>query len=52
MKELFSTTNNNDALWDGTYKGKAQPMGVYAYYIQVICNNKQQTQKGNVTLVR
>ncbi len=51
-QELFSTTNKNDALWDGTYKGKAQPMGVYAYYIQVICNNKQQTQKGNVTLVR
>lgn len=51
-QELFSTTNKNDALWDGTYKGKAQPMGVYAYYIQVICNNKQQTQKGNITLVR
>ena len=39
--------------WDGTYKGKLAPEGVYVYYIQfTFLNFTQQKKKGSVTLVR
>ena len=46
--------NENPLLgWDGNFKNKEAPTGVYAYYIEyeiVDCNN--QARKGNVTIVR
>lgn len=39
--------------WDGTYKGKECPQGVYDYYLEVWClGEKQFFKKGNVTLIR
>jgi len=39
--------------WDGTYKGKACDPGVFVYYLDVTCFNKQIFQKkGNITLIR
>jgi gliding motility-associated-like protein len=39
--------------WDGTYKGKLAPEGVYVYYIQfTFLNFTQEKRKGSVTLVR
>jgi gliding motility-associated-like protein len=42
-----------DAGWDGTYKGKPQPLGVYVYQIEAVTNTGQKfTKQGNVTLLR
>jgi len=39
--------------WDGTYKGKLQPVGVYVYYLEAIMNDGQPvTKKGTITLLR
>jgi gliding motility-associated-like protein len=39
--------------WDGTFNGRAAPMDVYAYTVEVICDNAQLIAlNGNVTLVR
>ena len=43
-----------DAGWDGTYKGKPQPFGVYVYEIEAVAVNTGRivTKRGNVTLLR
>ena len=39
--------------WDGTYRGVAQPMGVYTYFITVrSASGVQESRQGNVTLLR
>lgn len=39
--------------WDGTYKGKLQPVGVYVYYLEAVMNDGQPvTKKGTITLLR
>ena len=39
--------------WDGTYKGHAQPVGVYVYYVEATLNSGQVVKKkGTVTLIR
>jgi gliding motility-associated-like protein len=39
--------------WDGRYKGKVQPVGVYIYMIYYKdMQNKQHQQKGTLTLIR
>lgn len=51
-QEVFSTTNPDQG-WDGSYKGQQQDAGVYYYVIRVVTpDNKQQTLKGDITLLR
>lgn len=51
--ELQFQSNSQGAGWDGTYKGRAQPVGVYVYYVEAIMNDgKTVTKKGTVTLLR
>ena len=39
--------------WDGTYRGRAQPSGVYVYYVEVTFNGGvSKIFKGTVTLLR
>ncbi|MVT09397.1 Ig-like domain-containing protein [Chitinophaga tropicalis] len=39
--------------WDGTYKGKMQPSGVYTYTVKVVLNNKEEiVRKGAINLLR
>ncbi|MBS1585873.1 MAG: gliding motility-associated C-terminal domain-containing protein, partial [Bacteroidetes bacterium] len=46
-------TNNIDEGWDGTYKGKPQPMGVYVYMVEAISpTGRKFVKQGNVTLIR
>lgn len=49
---IFETKDQNKG-WDGTYKNKECPAGVYDYYLEVWClGEKQYFKKGNVTLLR
>ncbi|MCD6011083.1 MAG: gliding motility-associated C-terminal protein [Flavipsychrobacter sp.] len=49
---MFETNNINDG-WDGTYKGKMQPFGVYVYELEAITNTgKFINRRGNVTLIK
>ncbi len=49
---LFSS-NRQSAGWDGTYKGKAQPVGVYVYYLEATMNDGQIVKKkGTIDLLR
>jgi gliding motility-associated-like protein len=49
---VYQTTDVNKG-WDGIYKGKAQPVGVYPYGIKVtFLDNTTVTKRGTVNLVR
>jgi gliding motility-associated-like protein len=49
---LFESTSQAIG-WDGTYKGKQQPVGVYVYYVKAVMNDGQQlTKKGTITLLK
>ncbi|MFD0793495.1 gliding motility-associated C-terminal domain-containing protein [Mucilaginibacter litoreus] len=51
-QQQFRSTNLSSG-WDGTYKGHAQPVGVYVYYLEATLNNGQIVKKkGTVTLIR
>lgn len=46
-------SNDQQLGWDGIYKGKAAHTGVYVYYLEATCWDKQQFfKKGNVTLLK
>lgn len=49
---LFETGENNSG-WDGTYKGKPQPVGVYLYSIKIrLSNEDTYIKKGSLNLIR
>lgn len=49
---LFSTTDFDQG-WDGTYNGKPAQQGAYVYYVRVVDNLGQTTErKGTVVLIR
>ncbi|HUR12451.1 MAG TPA: gliding motility-associated C-terminal domain-containing protein, partial [Flavitalea sp.] len=51
-QKIASILNSSQG-WDGTYKGKAQPVGVYVYVLNaVLTNGKKVNMKGSITLVR
>ena len=51
--EKIFESNSTDNGWDGTYKSLLCDAGVYVYYFDVICWNKQHFKKsGNITLIR
>ncbi|MEA3445142.1 MAG: gliding motility-associated C-terminal domain-containing protein, partial [Bacteroidota bacterium] len=51
-EKLFETTNILQG-WDGSYKGKEMPNGVYVFYLKATCwNSIFFEKKGNVTLLR
>lgn len=46
-------TNEVTAGWDGTYKGKPQPVGVYVYVASIrLTNNSTIVKKGSFNLIR
>ena len=50
--KMYETTNITEG-WDGTYNGKAQPMGVYVYTVEAVSSTgKRLVKQGNVTLIR
>jgi gliding motility-associated-like protein len=49
---LYTSLNQNDG-WDGTYKGKREPVGVYVYYVEaVMIDGQLVNKKGTITLLR
>ena len=39
--------------WDGTYKNKQQPVGVYVYVMKLrLADGREMTRKGSINLVR
>lgn len=53
-QQVFATTNINTG-WDGTFLGQAELVGVYYYYLRLICGNNMDKEvmfKGDVTLIR
>ena len=51
---LIFSTDNMQFGWDGRVRGENMPIGVYVYFVEVICpvNNLPLLIKGDVTLVR
>ncbi|TCZ73166.1 PKD-like domain-containing protein [Flaviaesturariibacter aridisoli] len=51
--QQIAVVTNPGSGWDGTYQGRMQPVGVYAYVIKVTLQNGQtQTSKGLFNLIR
>jgi gliding motility-associated-like protein len=48
-EKIFESDNYVSNPWDGTFKGKAQPMGSYVYIIRF---SADKSEKGIVTIVR
>jgi gliding motility-associated-like protein len=50
---MLFNSNNQSAGWDGTFKGKAQPVGVYVYYVEATLENGEIVKrKGTINLLR
>jgi len=51
--ELVFESHDVQHGWDGNYKGKEAPAGIYDYYLEVTCYNKTDyLTKGNIQLLR
>ena len=51
--ELVFTSDNQSECWDGTFRGKPAPVGVYAYKLQyTLTDGTIKAESGNITLVR
>lgn len=51
--ELVFRSENAQEKWNGIYKGKAAPLGVYIFQLLIISENgAEELHNGNVTLVR
>ena len=49
---VYESSSPTDPGWDGTFNGKPEPIGVYVYYLQMVCGDCPISRKGNVTLLR
>ncbi|MBL0308686.1 MAG: PKD domain-containing protein [Bacteroidetes bacterium] len=51
-EKVYESNDVNEG-WDGTYKGKPAPLGVYAYSVKVVFDdNTTRYLKGSVTLIK
>jgi len=51
--QLIFYTNDLAKGWDGTHKGVAQPIGVYAYTLKVVLqDNTVKVKTGSINLIR
>lgn len=51
--EMVFQTNSRKQSWDGTYKGKLQPLDVYAYTLDVVFSDGKKLRKtGDITLLK
>ncbi|MDX5435661.1 MAG: gliding motility-associated C-terminal domain-containing protein, partial [Pontibacter sp.] len=53
MGNVVFTSNDRANNWDGTYQGKPQPAGAYAYEIKITTTNGEEKRRtGTITLLR
>ncbi|NNC94538.1 MAG: T9SS type B sorting domain-containing protein [Chitinophagales bacterium] len=51
-EKVFETTDQTNA-WNGIYQGSALDPAVFAFYLEVVCDNGEEYKhKGNITLLR
>ena len=51
--EQMIDISNRSQGWDGTYKGKPQPTGVYVYVLRAtLADGRTIDMKGSITLLR
>ena len=51
--ELMFETNNQNIGWDGYYKGRLSPQGVYLYKLELkFISGESTTRVGDITLIR
>jgi len=51
--KMVFDSNGTEEGWDGKYKGKEQPIGVYIYVVKVVTiDGKEFEKKGDFTLLR
>lgn len=52
--ELVFESNNNNYIWDGTFKGKSAPIDQYLWWVEYLAleSNQTITQKGTVIIVK
>lgn len=50
--EVIFHGSGKDAMWDGTFKGKACQEGVYTYKIEYVQKRKSKERIGSITLLR
>ncbi|NCD72142.1 gliding motility-associated C-terminal domain-containing protein [Mucilaginibacter agri] len=51
--EMQYHSNTQGSGWDGSYKGKPQPVGVYVYYLEATMDDGQTIKKkGTINLIR
>lgn len=49
---IYESREESKGVWDGTFNGEPQDMGVYFYYVIYDCDGANKTIKGEVTLIR
>lgn len=54
FKQSYKNSSHYTDFWDGTFKGRPAPQGVYSYVIKGVCSSTKEivTIFGNVTLLR
>ena len=51
--EKVFESNDQFIGWDGTYRGEAQPPGVYVYQVDIVyLNGEKKFRNGGLTLIR
>jgi gliding motility-associated-like protein len=51
-EKIFESDDQSQG-WDGTYRGQAQPPGVYVYLVDVVyLSGEKVTKRGSLTLIR
>jgi gliding motility-associated-like protein len=51
-QKIFESSSQQQG-WDGTFKGKVQPVGVYVYHLEVtFLDGKSATKDGDINIVR
>jgi gliding motility-associated-like protein len=52
-EKVYDSGDSQWASWDGTYKGSAQPTGVYVYFVELTyLDGQKKTKEGSLTLIR